>query len=106
MMVTLQASVRTQVRKSEPTPTLAALGLRPGDKIYSTIGFPFQVRLNQAHEVTWMDVRTFKGKPPAAAEWVVGNSVPGDPASWDGTAYGFHAVGGNPDQNWILWRRG
>jgi hypothetical protein len=105
MMATLQHSVRSAVSRYEPTPTLASLGVRPGDKIYSTTGFPFQVRFNQAHEVTWMDVRTFRGTPPAAAEWVVGNSVPGDPASWDGSAYGFHAVGGNPQQQWILWQR-
>ncbi|MGK5742309.1 hypothetical protein [Micromonospora sp. URMC 103] len=92
-----------------PSPTLAQLGLRKGESVATSSGYHLGLRLNHEHEVTWMAVPNFVSQPPASAEAVVARwyPQPGPRHSWDwdGTRYGFHRVGGNPDQHWALWRR-
>ena len=44
-------------------------------------------------------------QPPAAAQVVFARWAPGQADDWDGTAYGFVRLGGNPEQHWAAWRR-
>jgi hypothetical protein len=105
-MIGLQQPTKEVTDQLTPTPTLAQLGVRAGDKIAASLGYDYRLRLNQAHEVTWADVRTFRGTPPPSVEFVIAAYAPGTPDNWDGTAYGFHYMGGNVEQNWALWQRG
>ncbi|SBV30109.1 hypothetical protein [Micromonospora krabiensis] len=92
-----------------PSPTLAQLGLREGESVATSSAYHLGIRLNHEHEITWMSVPNFVSQPPASAEVVVARwyPQPGPRHSWDwdGTKYGYHRIGGNPDQHWSLWRR-
>jgi hypothetical protein len=93
------------VARSTWSPTLSALGVHAPDRVASTYGFDYVLRINMAHEVTWTAVVNFQEKPPANADVVIARWHPGQPDDWDGTQYGLHRVGGNADQGWAVWRR-
>ncbi|MEV1333843.1 hypothetical protein AB0J20_30195 [Micromonospora costi] len=92
-----------------PSPTLAQLGLRKGETVATSSAYHLGLRLNHEHEITWTSVPNFVSEPPPDVDVVVARwyPQPGPRHSWDwdGTRYGFHRIGGNPDQHWALWRR-
>ncbi|MGK5739516.1 hypothetical protein [Micromonospora sp. URMC 103] len=101
-----QRLVRPMVAWTEPTPTVADLGIRPGERVYASNGVNYILRFNLSHQVTWTDVRWFGERPPADADVVLTRWAPGAADDWDGAAYGFVRLGGNPRQHWAAWRRG
>ncbi|MEH1058833.1 hypothetical protein V6U89_26930 [Micromonospora sp. CPCC 206171] len=106
MQVITDRLVRPMVAATAPTPRVADLGVRPGERVYASVGVHYILRFNLSHQVTWSDVRWFNDRPPAAADVVFARWAPGAPDDWDGTRYGFTRLGGNPDQHWAAWRRG
>ncbi|TDB77630.1 glycosyltransferase family 39 protein [Micromonospora sp. KC721] len=106
MAVITDRLVRPMVAATAPTPRLAELGLRPGERVYASVGVHYILRFNLSHQVTWTDVRWFRDRPPAAADVVLTRWAPGEPDDWDGARYGFVRLGGNPRQHWAAWRRG
>lgn len=106
MQVISQRMVRPLVTATEPTPRVADLGVRPGERVYASVGVHYILRFNLSHQVTWTDVRWFGDRPPAAADVVFVRWAPGEPDDWDGARYGFVRLGGNPAQHWAAWRRG
>ncbi|TDC85142.1 hypothetical protein E1193_03425 [Micromonospora sp. KC606] len=106
MAVITDRLVRPMVAASAPTPRLVELGLRPGDRVYASVGVHYILRFNLSHQVTWTDVRWFRDRPPAAADVVLTRWAPGAADDWDGARYGFVRLGGNPRQHWAAWRRG
>ncbi|MFI6780283.1 hypothetical protein [Micromonospora sp. NPDC050276] len=106
MQVIEQRIVRTFVAIATPTPQVADVGVRPGERVWASTGVPFILRFNLSHQVTWTDVRWFDEQPPAAAQVVFVRWAPGQADDWDGAAYGFVRLGGNPAQHWAAWRRG
>ncbi|MDG4808978.1 hypothetical protein O7634_19700 [Micromonospora sp. WMMD1120] len=106
MQVIEHRIVRPFVASATPTPQVADLGVRPGERVWASTGVPYILRFNLSHQVTWADVRWFgEGRPPAAAQVVFVRWAPGQPDDWDGAAYGFVRLGGNPEQRWAAWRR-
>ncbi|MEU7920995.1 hypothetical protein ACGFIP_11925 [Micromonospora zamorensis] len=97
--------VRPAVASSAPTPRVADVGVRPGERVWASTGVHYVTRFNLSHQVTWTDVRWFSEQPPAAAQVVFARWAPGQADDWDGTAYGFVRLGGNPVQHWAAWRR-
>ncbi|MFI7488960.1 hypothetical protein ACIBXA_11320 [Micromonospora echinaurantiaca] len=106
MQVITQRLVRPMVAATEPTPRVADLGIRPGERVYASVGVHYILRFNLSHQVTWTDVRWFADRPPAAADVVLARWAPGQPDDWDGARHGFVRLGGNPTQHWAAWRRG
>ncbi|MEV0274231.1 hypothetical protein AB0H43_36135 [Hamadaea sp. NPDC050747] len=106
MLAGLRPSTAGQLARVTPTPTLAALGVSEGDRIYATRNAPRILMLNLAHAVTWDNVRIIENDvpPPADAEYVIAVWNPAR-VTWNGEQYGFKYVGGNVGQNWALWRR-
>ncbi|MFF0152288.1 hypothetical protein [Micromonospora sp. NPDC005203] len=98
--------VRPAVASTAPTPRVADVGVRPGERVWASTGVHYVLRFNLSHQVTWTDVRWFGEQPPSAAQVVFARWAPGQPDDWDGTAYGFVRLGGNPVQHWAAWRRG
>ncbi|MEH1164191.1 hypothetical protein V6V47_02250 [Micromonospora sp. CPCC 205539] len=105
MQVIEQRVVRPMVQVYTPTPLVAAVGVRPGERVFASTGVFYVLRFNLSHQVTWADVRWFRDQPPAAAQVVFTRWAPGDPSDWDGERYGFVRLGGNPKQHWAAWRR-
>jgi len=107
MLVAIRVPVANQLGRVNPTPTLAALGVHDGDRVWTTSNAPWLLRLNMAHEVTWYDVRPFRPDetPPADAQVVIAKWSTTSSDSWNGEPYGFTYVGGNVKQGWALWRR-
>ncbi|MET8549523.1 hypothetical protein [Micromonospora zamorensis] len=97
--------VRPAVASTAPTPRVADVGVRPGERVWASTGVHYVTRFNLSHQVTWTDVRWFSERPPAAAQVVFARWAPGQADDWDGTAYGFVRLGGNPVQHWAAWRR-
>ncbi|MGN9805775.1 hypothetical protein [Micromonospora sp. L32] len=106
MQVITDRLVRPMVAATAPTPRVADLGVRPGERVYASVGVHYILRFNLSHQVTWSDVRWFSDRPPAAADVVFARWAPGAADDWDGTRYGFVRLGGNPGQHWAAWRRG
>ncbi|MFC3501668.1 glycosyltransferase family 39 protein [Micromonospora krabiensis] len=106
MQVIEQRLVRTMVARTAPTPALADLGVRPGERVWASSGVNYIYRFNLSHQVTWADVRWFDETPPATADVVLVGWKPGAPGDWPGERYGFVRLGGNPTQQWAVWRRG
>ncbi|MEU8331258.1 hypothetical protein [Micromonospora sp. NPDC048839] len=106
MQVIEHRIVRPAVARTAPTPWVADVGVRPGERVWASTGVDYVLRFNLSHQVTWTDVRWFGEQPPAAAQVVFARWAPGQPDDWDGTAYGFVRLGGNPVQHWAAWRRG
>ncbi|SCG72670.1 glycosyltransferase family 39 protein [Micromonospora coxensis] len=106
MAVITDRLVRPMSAATAPTPRVADLGVRPGERVYAALGVHYVLRFNLSHQVTWTDVRWFTDRPPAAADVVFTRWAPGEPDDWDGTRYGFVRLGGNPEQHWAAWRRG
>ncbi|MEU8300286.1 hypothetical protein AB0C04_23775 [Micromonospora sp. NPDC048909] len=106
MQVISHRIVRPMVAATAPTPAVADLGIRPGERVYASTGVHYILRFNLSHQVTWTDVRWFSDRPPAAAEVVFTRWAPGEPDDWPGEQYGFVRLGGNPQQHWAAWRRG
>ena len=96
MQVIDQRLVRPMAASTAPTPRVADLGVRPGERVWASTGVHYILRFNLSHQVTWTDVRWFGEQPPAAAQVVFTRWAPGQPDDWDGTAYGFVRLGGNP----------
>ncbi|WP_433131711.1 hypothetical protein ACQPWW_11010 [Micromonospora sp. CA-240977] len=105
MQVIESRIVRPAVASSAPTPRVADVGVRPGERVWASTGVHYVLRFNLSHQVTWTDVRWFGEQPPAAAQVVFARWAPGQPDDWDGAAYGFVRLGGNPVQHWAAWRR-
>ncbi|MEU7801036.1 hypothetical protein AB0J14_02110 [Micromonospora arborensis] len=106
MQVIDQHVVRPAITSTAPTPRVADVGVRPGERVWASTGVHYVLRFNLSHQVTWTDVRWFGlGQPPAAAQVVFARWAPGEADDWDGTAYGFVRLGGNPVQHWAAWRR-
>ncbi|MBM0278215.1 glycosyltransferase family 39 protein [Micromonospora tarensis] len=106
MQVIEQRIVRPFVASAAPTPEVADLGVRPGERVWASTGVPYILRFNLSHQVTWTDVRWFGDRqPPAAAQVVFVRWAPGQADDWDGAASGFVRLGGNPAQHWAAWRR-
>ncbi|MEV4119884.1 hypothetical protein [Micromonospora sp. NPDC049645] len=106
MQVIEQRIVRPFVASATPTPQVADVGVRPGERVWASTGVPYILRFNLSHQVTWTDVRWFgDGQPPAAAQVVFVRWAPGQADDWDGAAYGFVRLGGNQAQHWAAWRR-
>ncbi|MEU4717668.1 hypothetical protein AB0F73_28990 [Micromonospora purpureochromogenes] len=105
MQVITDRLVRPMVAATAPTPRVADLGVRPGERVYASVGVHYILRFNLSHQVTWSDVRWFSDRPPAAADVVFARWAPGAPDDWDGARYGFVRLGGNPGQHWAAWRR-
>ncbi|OWV04582.1 hypothetical protein B5D80_20030 [Micromonospora wenchangensis] len=105
MQVITARLVRPVVAATAPTPRVADLGVRPGDRVWASLGVQWVLRFNLSHQVTWADVRWFGDDPPADADVVFVRWAPGEPDDWDGTRYGFVRLGGNPEQHWAAWRR-
>ncbi|MFG1871728.1 hypothetical protein [Micromonospora arborensis] len=106
MQVIDQHVVRPAIASTAPTPRVADIGVRPGERVWASTGVHYILRFNLSHQVTWTDVRWFGlGQPPAAAQVVFARWAPGEADDWDGTAYGFVRLGGNPVQHWAAWRR-
>ncbi|MGW2621355.1 hypothetical protein [Micromonospora taraxaci] len=106
MQVIDQRIVRPAVASTAPTPSVADVGVRPGERVWASTGVHYVLRFNLSHQVTWTDVRWFGlGQPPAAAQVVFARWAPGQADDWDGTSYGFVRLGGNPAQHWAAWRR-
>ncbi|MEV4489547.1 hypothetical protein AB0K04_05450 [Micromonospora coxensis] len=105
MAVITDRLVRPMSAATAPTPRVADLGVRPGERVYASTGVHYILRFNLSHQVTWTDVRWFTDRPPATADVVFTRWAPGEPDDWDGTRYGFVRLGGNPDQHWAAWRR-
>ncbi|MFG1919380.1 hypothetical protein [Micromonospora sp. NPDC048898] len=105
MQVIEHRIVRPAVASTAPTPRVADVGVRPGERVWASTGVHYVLRFNLSHQVTWTDVRWFGEQPPAAAQVVFARWAPGQPDDWDGTAYGFVRLGGNPVQHWAAWRR-
>ncbi|MGC5307329.1 hypothetical protein [Micromonospora zamorensis] len=97
--------VRPAVASTAPMPRVADVGVRPGERVWASTGVDYVTRFNLSHQVTWTDVRWFSEQPPAAAQAVFARWAPGQADDWDGTAYGFVRLGGNPAQHWAAWRR-
>ncbi|MEU1888076.1 hypothetical protein ABZ491_21645 [Micromonospora rifamycinica] len=97
--------VRPMVAATAPTPRVADVGVRPGDRVWASLGVQWVLRFNLSHQVTWADVRWFVEKPPADADVVFVRWAPGGPDDWDGDRYGFVRMGGNVEQHWAAWRR-
>ncbi|MEU5938208.1 hypothetical protein ABZ807_03310 [Micromonospora sp. NPDC047548] len=106
MQVITDRLVRPMAAATAPAPRVADLGVRPGERVYASLGVHYILRFNLSHQVTWTDVRWFAEQPPAAADVVFVRWAPGEPDDWDGARYGFVRLGGNPDQHWAAWRRG
>ncbi|MGC5662392.1 hypothetical protein ACN261_18645 [Micromonospora sp. WMMD723] len=105
MQVITDRLVRPVVAATAPTPRASDLGVRPGDRVWASLGVQWVLRFNLSHQVTWADVRWFGDAPPADADVVFVRWAPGGPDDWDGTRYGFVRLGGNPQQHWAAWRR-
>lgn len=105
MQVITDRLVRPVVAATAPTPRVSDLGVRPGDRVWASLGVQWVLRFNLSHQVTWADVRWFGNDPPADADVVFVRWAPGEPDDWDGTRYGFVRLGGNPQQHWAAWRR-
>ncbi|MFG2046804.1 hypothetical protein ACGFIW_05175 [Micromonospora sp. NPDC048935] len=105
MQVIEHRIVRPAVASTAPTPRVADVGVRPGERVWASTGVHYALRFNLSHQVTWTDVRWFGEQPPAAAQVVFARWAPGQADDWDGTAYGFVRLGGNPAQHWAAWRR-
>ncbi|MET8043359.1 glycosyltransferase family 39 protein [Micromonospora sp. NPDC005215] len=105
MQVIEHRIVRPAVASTAPTPRVADVGVRPGERVWASTGVHYVLRFNLSHQVTWTDVRWFGEQPPAAAQVVFARWAPGQPDDWDGAAYGFVRLGGNPVQHWAAWRR-
>ncbi|MGC5286455.1 hypothetical protein [Micromonospora sp. DT231] len=105
MQVIEHRVVRPAVASTAPTPRVADVGVRPGERVWASTGVHYALRFNLSHQVTWTDVRWFGEQPPAAAQVVFARWAPGQPDDWDGAAYGFVRLGGNPAQHWAAWRR-
>ncbi|MEU7753827.1 hypothetical protein [Micromonospora sp. NPDC049171] len=105
MQVIEHRIVRPAVASTAPMPRVADVGVRPGERVWASTGVHYVLRFNLSHQVTWTDVRWFGEQPPAAAQVVFARWAPGQPDDWDGTAYGFVRLGGNPVQHWAAWRR-
>ncbi|WBB69910.1 hypothetical protein [Micromonospora sp. WMMD812] len=105
MQVIDQRLVRPMVASTEPTPRVADVGVRPGERVWASTGVHYILRFNLSHQVTWTDVRWFSERPPAQAQVVFARWAPGQPDDWDGAKYGFVRLGGNPQQHWAAWRR-
>ncbi|MEV4843769.1 hypothetical protein AB0K20_11190 [Micromonospora matsumotoense] len=106
MQVITDRLVRPMVAATAPTPRVADLGVRPGDRVWASLGVQWVLRFNLSHQVTWADVRWFVDNPPADADVVLVRWAPGAPDDWDGDRHGFVRLGGNPEQHWAAWRRG
>lgn len=105
MQVIDQRLVRPMAASTAPTPRVADLGVRQGERVWASTGVHYILRFNLSHQVTWTDVRWFRDKPPAEAQVVFTRWAPGQPDDWNGTAYGFVRLGGNVEQHWAAWRR-
>jgi hypothetical protein len=105
MQVIEHRIVRPAVVSTAPTPRVADVGVRPGERVWASTGVHYALRFNLSHQVTWTDVRWFGEQPPAAAQVVFARWAPGQPDDWDGASYGFVRLGGNPVQHWAAWRR-
>ncbi|MEU7585434.1 hypothetical protein AB0A95_03940 [Micromonospora sp. NPDC049230] len=105
MQVIEHRIVRPAVASTAPTPRVADVGVRPGERVWASTGVHYALRFNLSHQVTWTDVRWFGEQPPADAQVVFARWAPGQADDWDGTAYGFVRLGGNPVQHWAAWRR-
>ncbi|WP_328338348.1 hypothetical protein [Micromonospora sp. NBC_00421] len=105
MQVITDRLVRPMVAATAPTPRVADVGVRPGDRVWASLGVQWILRFNLSHQVTWADVRWFVDNPPADADVVFARWAPGEPDDWDGTRHGFVRLGGNPEQRWAAWRR-
>ncbi|MFC8301666.1 hypothetical protein [Micromonospora orduensis] len=105
MQVIDQRLVRPTVASTAPTPRVADVGVRPGERVWASTGVHYILRFNLSHQVTWTDVRWFREQPPAAAQVVFARWAPGQPDDWDGARYGFVRLGGNERQHWAAWRR-
>ncbi|WP_158566272.1 glycosyltransferase family 39 protein [Micromonospora craterilacus] len=106
MQVIAQRLVRPMAAAGTPAPSVADLGIQPGERVRASTGVPYLIRFNLSHQVTWTEVSWFADRPPAAADVVFARWAPGEPDDWDGTRYGFVRLGGDPAQKWAAWRRG
>ncbi|MET8525044.1 hypothetical protein [Micromonospora sp. NPDC005172] len=105
MQVIDQRLVRPMAASTAPTPRVADVGVRPGERVWASTGVHYILRFNLSHQVTWTDVRWFREQPPAAAQVVFARWAPGQPDDWNGAKYGFVRLGGNEEQHWAAWRR-
>ncbi|WP_329008236.1 hypothetical protein OG271_21655 [Micromonospora rifamycinica] len=105
MQVITDRLVRPMVAATAPTPRVADVGVRPGDRVWASLGVQWVLRFNLSHQVTWADVRWFVDNPPADADVVFVRWAPGEPDDWDGARHGFVRLGGNVEQHWAAWRR-
>ncbi|WFE64870.1 hypothetical protein [Micromonospora sp. WMMD714] len=105
MQVITDRLVRPMVAATAPTPRVADVGVRPGDRVWASLGVQWVLRFNLSHQVTWADVRWFVDNPPADADVVFVRWAPGEPDDWDGARHGFVRMGGNVEQHWAAWRR-
>ncbi|MEV7330498.1 hypothetical protein [Micromonospora sp. NPDC093244] len=105
MQVIDERLVLPTVASTAPTPRVADVGVRPGERVWASTGVHYILRFNLSHQVTWTDVRWFREQPPAAAQVVFARWAPGQPDDWDGARYGFVRLGGNERQHWAAWRR-
>jgi hypothetical protein len=109
MLITHRISAEL-ARANYPQLHLAANGVARGDVIVMARGLPFNTGRTLEREVDWQVVTYFPegAAPPAAAEVIFSGWNPeatSDKVNWNGPAYGFHRVAGDPQQRWIMWRR-
>ena len=105
MQVITQRVVRPLAAAGTPVPSVADLGVRPGERVAASKAVPYQLRFNLSHQVTWTEVPWFADNPPADADVVFARWAPGKPEDWDGARHGFVRLGGDPVLQWAAWRR-
>jgi hypothetical protein len=89
-------------------PTLGALGVRPGDRVWVSTRLPGPVPASLARQVTWAVLGWFDSQlcdPEPAATVAVAPSGRGPVDDWSGTGRGWYRIGGSTAQHWTVWRR-
>ncbi len=116
LLVNVLALHAVTARISEPmvvgqyahSPTLAELGVRPGDRVYASVRLPWWVPYNAAREVTWAPLEQFDSElcnPPPDATVAIAPSDNRGSYDWDGARWGWYRIGGSPTNRWSAWRR-
>jgi hypothetical protein len=99
-----ERAVRPLAAEIIPQPTLASLGVEPGDRVVALKGFDWRIRFDLIHQVTWADV-PLMDTVPADADAVLAPWQPGSNQNWTGAASGLRFAGGNKSQAWAVWLR-
>jgi hypothetical protein len=111
-MVLITDRISAQLaRDNYPQLHLAENGVHRGDVVMMARGLPFNAGRTLEREIDWSVVSYFpEGEaPPASAKIVFSGWNPdrqSDKVNWNGGAYGYHRVADDPQQHWIMWRRG